>query len=178
MGGLCSCGKRNPGSVRYLPPESYSGATSSASTDLAEKKRKQEEALGLKELGNECFKKQELEKALEYYSQAILVYKYEPSLWLNRSIVNRQLEKFEAAEADAAICLELDKTNPKAAYNKALALKSMERYDEAIEAAAKGVQMNPDYEVLKTVLADVKKAKFELEKKAVLEELNGGKKAR
>lgn len=64
-----------------------------------------ETAQELKEQGNQKFKSKSFEEALELYNEAVQLQPRDPSIWLNRSIVNRQLENWSDAEDGASASL-------------------------------------------------------------------------
>lgn len=93
----------------------------------------------LKLKGNEHFKTNEFEKAAAAYTEAIALRPDECTYWLNRSNAYRQLLRWADAEQDAAKALELDPTNTKAAYGRALCLRKLQRLAEAFAACEAGL---------------------------------------
>lgn len=90
-----------------------------------------EEAVALKEKGNEAFKQHDWPTAIEFYTKAIESYDQEPSFYTNRAQVcvdlilqpgmdakelsqaNIKLEAYGFAIADATKAIELDPANVK-----------------------------------------------------------------
>ncbi|CAK0807433.1 unnamed protein product, partial [Prorocentrum cordatum] len=114
-------------------------------------------ALELKERGNARFKEGRLEEALDAYSEACVLDRHNPALWLNRSIVNRQLENWEDAEQDAQIAAELDPSNAKAHYSRALALQQLGLPQKALRSCRAGLQRQPDSVPLRRLRAELER---------------------
>ncbi|KAF2840292.1 PPP5-domain-containing protein [Patellaria atrata CBS 101060] len=72
-----------------------------------------EEAIALKNKGNEAFKAHDWATAIEYYTKAIAVNDKEPSFYTNRAQANIKLESYGYAAADATKAIELDSNNVK-----------------------------------------------------------------
>eukprot|EP00913_Durusdinium_trenchii_P020413 g19177.t1 len=115
-------------------------------------------AKALKEKGNELFKKHELEEALFTYTKAAEAYNYDASIWLNRSICNRKLENWEDAATDAEIAQELDPSNVKAYYNRAMALQLGSKLEEGLKVCKKGLEVQSDNKALQQLKADLQKS--------------------
>jgi len=113
------------------------------------------QAAALRERGNEHFRKKELEDALDAYSDAIRLQCKDPSLWLNRSIVNRQLKNWEDAELDAECASELDPKNAKAHYSRALALQQLGELRRSLASCKAGLAADPDSKALAQLKAVV-----------------------
>eukprot|EP00439_Symbiodinium_sp_Y106_P049139 s5262_g6.t1 len=86
------------------------------------------EAEEFKKRGNDHFKKQEFELAVEAYTRAIA----ECSYWLNRSNAYIQQGCWEVAELDAKRALQLDPANAKAMYRRAICLRKLGRLHDAL----------------------------------------------
>lgn len=110
--------------------EALLGAKSAADAEAAEK---------LRERGNDSFKKQRYQEALDLYKEASSLQPRNPAAWLNRSIANRHLESWEEALKDADMVLELQPDHCKALYSRALALQALRRLPEALEACKAGL---------------------------------------
>eukprot|EP00930_Biecheleria_cincta_P002311 TRINITY_DN103325_c0_g1_i1.p1 TRINITY_DN103325_c0_g1~~TRINITY_DN103325_c0_g1_i1.p1 ORF type:complete len:200 (-),score=66.94 TRINITY_DN103325_c0_g1_i1:464-1063(-) len=134
MGGILSCDRRRP-TPETAPDES--SEKTSREAKVAEAKRK---AMQAKELGNQHFKEKDFENALELYALSAELHRDDPSVWLNLSIVKRQLGDFKSAEEDAEIAVRLDGSNPKAHYSKAMALRQMGNSQDALDACLRGLQ--------------------------------------
>jgi len=125
------------------------GATSQADADIAAE---------LKEQGNVLFKKQEFTQALEIYNQAILLQPKDGSIWLNRSIVNRQLKNWADGEQDAEVACELQPSNPKAHYSRAVCHQQMGDLARALECCERGLAAQRENKALQQLQIDVRKA--------------------
>ncbi|CAE7462768.1 unc45b [Symbiodinium natans] len=108
--------------------------------------------------GNEHFKKNEYSEALEVYTRAAETYMYDASIWLNRSICNRKLNNLDDAATDAEIAQEIDPSNVKAYYNRALALQLLDKQDEALSICKKGLQTQSDNKALQQLKIDLQKS--------------------
>lgn len=72
-----------------------------------------EQAVELKNKGNEAFKNQDWPAAVNFYTQAIELYDKEPSFYTNRAQANIKLESYGLAVIDADKAIELDPNNVK-----------------------------------------------------------------
>ncbi|CAE7822377.1 Sgta [Symbiodinium sp. CCMP2592] len=115
-------------------------------------------ATELKVKGNEHFKKSEYTEALDVYTRAAETYMYDASIWLNRSICNRKLNNLEDAATDAEIAQEIDPSNVKAYYNRALALQLLDKHDEALSICKKGLNTQSDNKALQQLKIDLQKS--------------------
>ncbi|PNS13835.1 hypothetical protein CAC42_1326 [Sphaceloma murrayae] len=91
-----------------------------------------EEAVALKNKGNDAFKSKDWPAAVEYYSQAIGKYDKEPSFYTNRAQAHIKLEAYGYAIADASKALELDQDFTKAYYRRAVANTAILKHSDAI----------------------------------------------
>jgi len=115
------------------------GAQSAADAEMAQE---------LKEQGNEKFRSKQYEEALRFYNEAVQLQTKDPGLWLNRSIVNRHLENWEDAEEEAEIACELQPSNPKAFYSRAVAFQHMGKLQRALSCCKKGLSAQADNKAL------------------------------
>ena len=81
-----------------------------------------EEAIGLKNKGNEAFKFHDWPTAVSFYSQAIEKYNQEPSFYTNRAQAHIRMEAYGFAVADATKALELDPDNVKVCSHTTLSI--------------------------------------------------------
>ncbi|KAL6708273.1 Palmitoyl-protein thioesterase 1 [Coniothyrium glycines] len=91
-----------------------------------------DEAIKLKNQGNDAFKKQEWDNALALYTKAIEAYDAEPSFYTNRAQTYIKLEQYGYAIADADKAIELDPNNVKAYYRRASANTAILKHREAL----------------------------------------------
>ncbi|KAF2118964.1 Metallo-dependent phosphatase-like protein [Lophiotrema nucula] len=92
----------------------------------------QEEAVELKNKGNEAFKRQDWPTAVELYTKAIEKYDKEPSFFTNRAQANIKLEAYGSAIIDADKAIELDPNNVKAYYRRASANTAILHHQDAL----------------------------------------------
>ena len=145
-------------------------------------KKNRKEAAGLKQKGNECFKKRDYLNAIEMYTKALELDKSNKALWLNRALVHNKLERYKEAIDDCSSVIEycevleegFEKSKDwalKAFLRRAFAYKQSEMYKEAredCETAFKVLNGKSDEE-FNTLYEEIKK----LEEKVVqLTELN------
>lgn len=101
-----------------------------------------------KERGNACFRKGEHQVAVEAYSEALRLEPKDASLWLNRSIALRQLQRWEESVHDADRAIALHASSSKAHYSKAAALQQLGRLPEALRACEAGLDYTPQHKAL------------------------------
>jgi len=73
-----------------------------------------------KRKGNECFKANEFEDAVLYYSRSIFVKPDNCVVWANRAMAYLRLKQYEQAEADCTEAIRLDPTYIKAISRRAM----------------------------------------------------------
>ncbi|CAE8625188.1 unnamed protein product, partial [Polarella glacialis] len=167
MGGSLSCGRRRQATTAAAePPELLK---------QEQRERAIATALEAKRLGNEEFKEKDFEKALELYKSSAELNKEDPSIWLNLSIVKRQLGDHGGAAKDAWIAIQLDGSNPKAYYSKAAALRQLGDPQGALEACQMGLRKVHDNkaQALQQMRLELEK---ELAPKSLLEQLSAAPK--
>jgi len=91
-----------------------------------------EEAVALKNKGNDAFRNQNWPAALEFYSKAIDAYDKDPSFYTNRAQAHIKLEAYGYAVQDADKALALDSNNVKAYYRRASANTAILKHREAL----------------------------------------------
>jgi stress-induced-phosphoprotein 1 len=126
------------------------------------KKRKAEE---IKLLGNEQFKKGNMQEALKLYSEAIEIYPKELSFYLNRSGVYHNLKQFDKVVEDCNYVLDntFDFQKRSRAFGKiAYAYQEQLDIDKAIEFFEKSLLENVDQRI-KEALKDAQKLKKKLD---------------
>eukprot|EP00667_Euglena_gracilis_P016765 EG_transcript_17578 len=97
-----------------------------------------------KNKGNDFFKAGKYREAVEWYSKAINVDADNETLYSNRAASYSALNQHPEALADAEKCVQLKPSWVKGHFRKGIALCKMGRYDEAVEAYAKSLQIEPD----------------------------------
>ncbi|KAK9356469.1 hypothetical protein V1523DRAFT_401947 [Lipomyces doorenjongii] len=118
-----------------------------------------------KNLGNDAFKRGDLQTALELYSEALSVDECNKGtnskLYSNRATVNIRLNRFEDAIKDCDAALELDPDFIKVRRTKARALGQLEKWDEAVQEFQKAVEVDPSDSNLR---AELREAELEVKK--------------
>lgn len=117
-----------------------------------------EKAVSLRERGNELFKKQDFEAALAVYMEAVALQPRDPAIWLNLSITHRQLRNWEHAEEEAEVASELQPTNAKAHYARAVALQQLGRLQDALAVSRKGLEQQADHKPLRQLLSAIERS--------------------
>ncbi|KXL50699.1 MAG: hypothetical protein FE78DRAFT_158431 [Acidomyces sp. 'richmondensis'] len=108
-----------------------------------------EDAVALKNKGNEAFKNHDWPTAIEYYTKAIEADGTQPSFYTNRAQANIKLEAYGYAIADASKAIELDPSFVKAYYRRAVANTAILRHGDAIHDWKMVVRKNPTDKVAK-----------------------------
>jgi len=109
-----------------------------------------------KALGNEQFKAGNYPKAIEHFTKAIAL---EPNnvLYSNRSACYCGLKQYQEALDDAQKCIELKSDWGKGYGRKGAALHGLGRFDQAIAAYEKGLDVEPGLAMLTKGLEDAKR---------------------
>jgi len=97
--------------------------------------------------GNEYFKHNEFSKAIDSYSQAILLDPKNSILLSNRSFTYHKLKKFELALEDAEKAILLNGENDKLKFRKAAALCGLCKYYQAKEIIESIIKTNDSKDV-------------------------------
>ncbi|KAK6440910.1 Palmitoyl-protein thioesterase 1 [Oleoguttula sp. CCFEE 5521] len=102
-----------------------------------------EDAVSLKNKGNDAFKAHDWPSAVDYYSKAIEANDKEPSFYTNRAQAYIKQEAYGYAIADASKAIELDQNFVKAYYRRAMANTAVLRHADAIHDWKIVVRKNP-----------------------------------
>ncbi|XVF76776.1 hypothetical protein PTKIN_Ptkin13bG0294100 [Pterospermum kingtungense] len=124
----------------YVPPEA---------------KKKAAEA---KSRGDEAFKRKEFHMAIDAYTQAIAFDPTDATLRSNRSLCWIRLGQPEHALTDAKACRAFRPDWPKACYREGVALRLLQKYDEAADAFYKGVKLDPENKELENAYREAVEA--------------------
>ncbi|GLT95156.1 hypothetical protein SLE2022_128540 [Rubroshorea leprosula] len=103
-----------------------------------------EKAAESKSRGDEAFKRQDYQMAIDAYTQAIDLDPTDATLFSNRSLCWIRLGQAEHALADAKECRTLRPDWPKACYREGAALRLLQKFDEAANAFYEGVRLDPE----------------------------------
>ncbi|KAF8631141.1 hypothetical protein AX15_002487 [Amanita polypyramis BW_CC] len=112
----------------------------------------------LKDQGNKAFAAKDYDKAIDLFSQALIIDKSIHVLWSNRSAAHAGKRQWVEALADAEECVKLNPTWAKGYARKGAALHGARRYDEAIAAYEEGLG-HEDSPALRKGLDEVRAAK-------------------
>lgn len=132
------------------PAASSSSASTSAATPSDEDLAKAEQ---LKAEGNKAMSAKDFGAAIEAYGKAIELNPNSPVYFSNRAAAFSQIGQHESAIDDAKQASKIDPKFGKAYSRLGHALFSSGRFEEAVEAYQKGVEVDPSNEVLKKGLA-------------------------
>nr|OQO27931.1 hypothetical protein B0A51_04277 [Rachicladosporium sp. CCFEE 5018] len=102
-----------------------------------------EDAVSLKNKGNDAFKAHDWASAVDYYTKAIEANDQEPSFYTNRAQAYIKQEAYGYAIADASKAIELDQNFVKAYYRRAMANTAVLRHADAIHDWKIVVRKNP-----------------------------------
>ncbi|KAI6180738.1 Tetratricopeptide TPR-1 domain containing protein [Aphelenchoides besseyi] len=107
-----------------------------------------EQANKLKEEGNELVKASKFHEAVEKYNAAIKLNR-DPIYFCNRAAAYCRLEQHDLAIQDCRTALALDPNYAKAYGRMGVALSCQNRYDQAVEAYKRAVELDPTNESYK-----------------------------
>ncbi|KAK3707100.1 hypothetical protein QZH41_014693 [Actinostola sp. cb2023] len=112
--------------------ESVPGSASSAS----ETRTGQEEADKWREKGNDAFKNQEYQQAIDFYTVTLKYFNNDCRALCNRALCHLKMEQSEDALKDCESCLKLQKHNEKALRRKAWALFELSKTQRSLQGRA------------------------------------------
>lgn len=112
----------------------------------------------LKNLGNKSLQSGNVEEAINLYTEAIGLDPENHILWSNRSAAYCKNSQYEKALEDAEKIIQINPNWSRGYSRKGAALHGLERLDEAIESYKKGLELDPNNDVLKQSLASVENA--------------------
>ena len=118
-----------------------------------------DQASEYKQQGNEAFKNKDFSKAVEYFTKAIELKPQDHILYSNRSGAYTGLSNYEQALEDANSCLTYDSKFIKGYSRKAAALEGLGKFDEALETVEKGLEIDPNSELLLEKKEEINQAK-------------------
>ncbi|GMT13865.1 hypothetical protein PFISCL1PPCAC_5162, partial [Pristionchus fissidentatus] len=110
-----------------------------------------ERANVLKEEGNDLMKGSNFDDAIQKYNEAIKLHR-DPIYFCNRAAAYCRLEQYDLAIQDCRTALALDPNYSKAYGRMGLALSCQNRYDQAVEAYKKAIELDPSQESYKNNL--------------------------
>ncbi|EON61653.1 protein phosphatase 5 [Coniosporium apollinis CBS 100218] len=116
-----------------------------------------EEAVALKEKGNQAFKEHDWARAVDFYTQAIAANGSEPSFYTNRAQAYIKQESYGLAIADATKALEIDSNNVKAYYRRAVANTAILHHSDALRDWKIVIKKNPSDKVAKLQFSECDK---------------------
>ncbi|KUL88118.1 hypothetical protein ZTR_04010 [Talaromyces verruculosus] len=116
-----------------------------------------EAANALKVKGNTAFAKHDWPTAIDFYTQAIDQYDKEPSFFSNRAQAHIKMEAYGYAIADATKALELDPTNVKAYWRRALANTAILNPRAALKDFKSVIKREPNNQTAKLRLTECEK---------------------
>ncbi|CAD6195273.1 unnamed protein product [Caenorhabditis auriculariae] len=105
----------------------------------------------LKEEGNDLMKNSQFDAAVNKYSEAIKLNR-DPVYFCNRAAAYCRLEHYDLAIQDCRTALALDSSYSKAWGRMGLAFSCQNRYEQAVEAYKKALELEPNQESYKNNL--------------------------
>lgn len=120
------------------------------------------EANKLKEEGNDLMKLSQFDAAVSKYNEAIKLNR-DPVYFCNRAAAYCRLEQYDLAIQDCRTALALDPKYSKAYGRMGLALSCQNRYEQAVEAYKKALELDPTQESFKNNLRIAEEKVKELE---------------
>lgn len=106
--------------------------------------------------GNEAFKAQKFDEAIEHFTNAINADPSNHVLYSNRSASYASLHKYGEALKDAEKCIELSSAWGKGYSRKGAALIGLNKLEEALATYEEGLKHEPDNAMLKSGIDDVR----------------------
>ncbi|KAK2809719.1 hypothetical protein FQN50_003564 [Emmonsiellopsis sp. PD_5] len=142
-----------------------------------------EVAQGFRESGNELTREKKWSDGKEFYTKAIAVLtgenKWEKSedpeadavrekqiaeaCYTNRALCNLELKNYRSTTLDCASALKLNPKNIKAYYRSTCALLALDKIDQAEDACARGLQLDPANKSLQLISEKIAKRKTVVE---------------
>ncbi|KAJ3344307.1 hypothetical protein HDU93_000097 [Gonapodya sp. JEL0774] len=125
-------------------------------------------AANFKEQGNEAFRlgKKGYSDAVSFYSKGIAANPTDAelvsTLYANRAAVNLELGNFRSTLGDCAKAIKANAKNVKAYYRAAKASLALDHVDDALDAAKRGLQLDPSNQPLETLNNAIVSKKEEL----------------
>lgn len=116
-----------------------------------------DDAIALKDKGNDAFKAHDWDGAIDLYTQAIDINPFEPTFYTNRAQAQIKVESYGLAVSDATKAIELNPNLVKAFYRRALANTAILKHSEALKDWKTVVRKNPKDEVAKRQCAECEK---------------------
>lgn len=95
--------------------------------------------------GDEAYKKQQYNEALDYYTKAVVYAPQDKITMLKIANIYKLTGNNTKALSFYDKLLSMDKNNPDAYFNKGLVLANQKNYDDAIKCFERVIQLTPDY---------------------------------
>lgn len=108
--------------------------------------------------GNDSFKAKSYRDAIKFYTQALTTPSLPPDdpireiCLVNRAAANLELKNYGSVLKDCSAAMKLNPGNIKAHYRATGALAALSRWEEAIEIANRGLELDPTNKPLKLLL--------------------------
>ncbi|RCK66117.1 Stress-induced-phosphoprotein 1 [Candida viswanathii] len=116
-------------------------------------------ATQLKDQGNKAFAAKDYPQAIQLYTSAISIDKYNPVLYSNRAQCYLNLHDFHAAYTDCTMGLDLPNTKVpvsiKLNFRKGMALKGLQRYSSARVAFEAALRLDPGNDAAKSEIKNL-----------------------
>lgn len=112
-------------------------------SDAPEAKTPAEFASDLKRRGDDFFRKQNWDAAVDFYTQGLNHTPGDEKLLSNRSAAFAEAKRFQPALDDAMQCIEIAPEWPKAFFRQGVALRGLRRYDMSISVFSEGKARDP-----------------------------------
>lgn len=141
-----------------------SSSATSSNTVTAEMEASAEK---FKEAGNVHYKAGRHQDAIDAYTEALYLNKFNATYWSNRSAVYLSMNQPEKALKDAEICRQLNPNWTRGCYRLASARLALKQYEDAAVAAFEGVKLDEGNKELKELLQKAVLLGQEEHKKAI-----------
>jgi len=131
------------------------------------------QAEGMKEKGNEEFKKGNYEKAIEFYTYATEMDPSNHVFYTNRAMCYAAMKKWDKWLRDAETSIKYKKDWEKGHYRRGMALQNLGRMQEAVAAFQECVKLSPASADFQKALDTAKKEMFKGMSEAEILKLEG-----
>ncbi|KAI9594919.1 hypothetical protein BDF19DRAFT_442823 [Syncephalis fuscata] len=155
LGEIFNVDLENPDHQRELSIKPPSYLISPAKKELSETDIKEAEELKAK--GNQELANNNSSKAIELYTQAIEINSENAIYYSNRAAAYSRIEKHDMAITDALQALKINPSFSRAYSRLGLAYFNISKYAEAVEAFEKGLNLDPNNQIMKDSLETSKR---------------------
>ncbi|KAA6390754.1 MAG: hypothetical protein EZS28_013717 [Streblomastix strix] len=119
-----------------------------------------------KEEGNQCYRRNEFEKAQQLYTDALVLQPKHAVCYSNRAACFLKLQKYTEAETDCSSAIKIDSSYVKAWVRRGIVRRAMNKLTEALDDLQEARKLDPKSEL---VLSEIQKT-LDIQQPKVVEE--------